>query len=371
MSRLKILILKPDNIGDAVLFSGALQHVRNLHPEAHVTLALNGRVVDLFVLCPFVDACVSVDTLAWWGKLERRNFFLENTLRRVVFGLNKAWSTWRGRFDTIIFPVKSPQYHQLELVDCLNVKNGYGVVGCTLNAPPDGWPARLHPERLFTECFDSSKAEPWVHELHFVSGFLHFLGCRDLSTDDILPRLWLSGQDNCQLDSIRGQGKKIVALFPGASAEMRQWPPANYGALAGLLEGPLLYVIFGSTADRDVADQVSVAIRESRADVEVVNLAGKTSLSALAKCISCCDLFIGMETSGLHVAIAAGVPTVGIVGGGHFGRFAPWGSPEKHMVVTHKLDCFHCNWVCSREEPECITDVTPFAVAQAARELLE
>jgi len=371
MSRRKILILKPDNIGDAVLFSGALQHVRNLHPDAHITLALNEQVVDLFELCPFIDACVSVNTLAWWGNLERRNYFLENTLRRVVFGLNKLWNTWCCGFDTIIFPVKSPQYHQLELVDCLNVTKGYGVVGCTLNVPPNGWPARLRPDLLFTNCFDSSKADPWIHELVFTADFLHFLGCRDLIPNDILPRFWLSYQDDCQLDSIRGKEKKIVALFPGASAEIRRWTPANYGALAGLLEGQMVYVIFGSTADGELAEQVSVAIREGRADVEIVNLAGKTSLRALVKCIGCCDLFIGMETSGLHLAIAAGVPTVGIVGGGHFGRFAPWGSPEKHTVMTNKLDCFHCNWVCSREKPECITAVTPFEVAQAARKLLE
>ena len=35
----KILLLRPDNIGDGVLFTGTLKYYRKLYPDAKITLA--------------------------------------------------------------------------------------------------------------------------------------------------------------------------------------------------------------------------------------------------------------------------------------------------------------------------------------------
>lgn len=68
---------------------------------------------------------------------------------------------------------------------------------------------------------------------------------------------------------------------------------------------------------------------------------------------------MSMDTSGLHLAITAGIPTIGITGGWHYGRFIPWGDPERHIFLTKKLECFNCNLNCKIDRVECIQGVTP------------
>jgi hypothetical protein len=74
MDRTRVLILRPDNIGDVLLFTGALRHIRNLYPEAHITLAVQAHIVNLVELCPHIDACVPVDELTWRGKVVHKGF---------------------------------------------------------------------------------------------------------------------------------------------------------------------------------------------------------------------------------------------------------------------------------------------------------
>jgi ADP-heptose:LPS heptosyltransferase len=100
-------------------------------------------------------------------------------------------------------------------------------------------------------------------------------------------------------------------------------------------------------------------------------LVGKTSLRELVKCISSCDLFVGMDTSGLHIAISKAVPSIGICGGGHFGRFVPWGDPGKHFFVTREMECFNCMWRCKTGSFECIQAVVPSDVAKVIKNLFK
>jgi len=70
----------------------------------------------------------------------------------------------------------------------------------------------------------------------------------------------------------------------------------------------------------------------------------------------------------LHIATALRKPVVGIVGGGHFGRFYPWGDPETSRVVNLPMDCYGCNWHCRYDRLRCIQDIP---AANAQHELLK
>jgi ADP-heptose:LPS heptosyltransferase len=371
MSRRRILILRPDNIGDVVLFSGAFRHIRSLYPDAHITLAVQDHIVNLVELCPYIDACVAIDRLTWWGRIGQRTFpfmsRIEHLLRRLNRLVNSIWNP----FHTIIFPVKSPQVCHLETLYCLGSKDIIGITGCRLNAPVSSYPAELSPHVLVTKGLDVSNTDHWVHELSTSFNFLRFAGCQVTSLNDIKPRFWLSHNEKSSLENLHGRHRTIIGLFPGTSYEKKCWESDNYGKLTGLLKGSQTYVIFGSLSDRDLTNRVALSIKERSPDAEILNLAGQTTLRELVRTIMSCDLFIGTDSSGLHIAIAANIPTIGIVGGGHFGRFIPWGNPAKHIFLTHKMDCFHCNWQCSKQEVDCIQNVSPLEVATTVNKLLK
>jgi len=369
----KILILRPDNIGDVLLFTGALRHIRNLYPRAHITLAVQAHIVNLVELCPYVDACVPVGHLTWWGRIEHTKFPLKykHRIEQAMHAVNKLWNSMSRPFDIVMYPVKSSYIPHLEIIYRLNAPQTFGFTGCSLRLPKSGCPAKLQPHALFTSYLDVSKAEPWIHELRTTVDFLLWSGCSEVTPDAIKPQFWLAETEKNYLDGVQKNGRKIIGLFPGGSFKGKTWESGNYGELAKLLGGREIYAIFGSFADKDLTDQVAFSIKERSAEAEILNLTGKTTIRELAKTIMSCDLLISMDTSGLHMAIAAGVPAIGIVGGWHFGRFVPWGDPEKNIFLTKKMECFHCKGRCIKEEVECVKGVSPQEVALAAAKLLK
>jgi ADP-heptose:LPS heptosyltransferase len=259
----------------------------------------------------------------------------------------------------------------LEVIDFLNAKQTFGILGSNLNISQNGFPSELQPDLLFKKHLDISKFDPWIHELETNLNFLIFMGCNAITLDDIRPVFWLADSEINHLQSVQTHGRKIIGLFPGASSVEKRWDSSNYGIFAKQMEGQIIYVIFGSSADKDLTDQVAHSIKKCCEDVEILNMTGQTTLRELAKTIMSCNLLISMDTFTLHMAIAAGVPTIGIIGGGHYGRFVPWGNIEKNIFLTKKMDCFNCNWICTHEKAECVKGVSPQEVAIAVTTLFK
>jgi len=111
---------------------------------------------------------------------------------------------------------------------------------------------------------------------------------------------------------------------------------------------------------------VEQALRGKR----VVNLAGKTSVREMIECLRRCDAILSQETAALHIATALHKPVLGIVGGGHYGRFYPWGDPEIARVVTKPLDCFGCNWACKYATMRCIQEISPSEASEGLKKCL-
>lgn len=367
----RILIFRPDNIGDVFLFSGALRHIRHLYPDAHITLAVQPHIFNLVELCPHIDVCIPVTDLTWYGMIEDALFLFKHHIENTVYLIQRLWNTiYRNSlYDTIIYPVKSPQLSHLGVIYSINAPQIIGITGCTLNAPQQGYPYELEPIKLFTKKYDVSNIDPWTNELLITLEFLRYCGCPVSSVNDIKPEFWLADSDKNHLAELRTH-EKIIGLFPGASMPEKCWKAINYGVFSNLMGNNIIYAILGGPEDKNLSKRVELSIMEHCKNVTILNLAGKMTLRDLAKTIMSCNLVISMDTACLHMAIAANVPTIGIVGGGHYNRFVPWGNTDNTAIMTNFMECFHCNWVCNQNDFACIQNVTPLDVAEAARKLM-
>ena len=108
----------------------------------------------------------------------------------------------------------------------------------------------------------------------------------------------------------------------------------------------------------------------------LIDLTGKTSLKEAIPIVMNASLVIGNETGLTHLAYLSGVPTVCILGGGHFGRFLPWPEFDDIVKCVYKpMDCFQCGWRCKYvnlrkgEVPPCISQISPDNVLEAIEEL--
>jgi ADP-heptose:LPS heptosyltransferase len=258
----------------------------------------------------------------------------------------------------------------LSLLKELDTKRKVGIVGCKLNAPPAGHEDSVNPRSIFNAYLDVTGEDPWIHEFYTTFSFLKFLGCSIQTVDEIKPELWLTADDQPKIEPKEGQ-RKTIGLFPGASHSIRSWNVSNFLQFIGYMGSNYQYVLLGSKDDYKINVQLAEMIASLGTDYKLMDLTGKTTLRELYATISSCSLLVSMETAALHLGIVSNIPTIGIVGGGHYGRFVPWGDPAKHLFMTKKTDCFHCNWKCCKNEVECIKSVSPQEVAFKAAELLQ
>lgn len=103
---------------------------------------------------------------------------------------------------------------------------------------------------------------------------------------------------------------------------------------------------------------------------EYRNLTGRLSLVDSAWVLEHCRAVLAVDTGLAHIAIAYQTPTVAILGGGHFGHFAPWGDPGSTRWLYRELPCYNCHWFCPYPVPKCIHSVLKVDIEDALEQVL-
>jgi len=385
-ARSRVLVVKPDGIGDFVLFSCIAEAVRRFAGERELVLACSEAVAGLLPLLPRTfDAAVLVD---------------ETQYRRSPLSRLRTLSRIRGLgCESVLHPVYSRGVIGDELALCSGIPERIAFAGDASNMP-----ARCHERnnRLYTRLISTEPGREIERYWQFA---------RALNGNGELKRTWprlVPGPLRPAIaEALAGFGA-FYAMCPGAAAPYRRWGTHNYARLARWVHQRygLRPVICGTAEDVTLAEEIA-----GHVPCGVLSLCGRTSVADLAGVLQKGAFYVGSETGAVHVAAALGVPTVCIIGGGHFGRFYPYvqevaqpppagesaqprvlahghagGSsfatqfPPKaaspapvrqplrgaagphgtlHVAAYRRMDCFGCNWRCVRDRPTCVESV-PF-----------
>jgi len=163
----------------------------------------------------------------------------------------------------------------------------------------------------------------------------------------------------------------LVAIHPGAGAAVKLWRPEAWAEVADVLVDrcEVNIVITGSGGELDLAWSVYAQMHS-----EAIVAAGDTTLGRLAALFQRCRLVMGPDCGPLHLAVATGTPTVHLYGPVDPQKFGPWGEPEKHVVLTSDRECIPCNRLdySAEELPShpCVREISTKAVLEAAQKLL-
>ena len=162
--------------------------------------------------------------------------------------------------------------------------------------------------------------------------------------------------------------EKYFVVAPGAGAAGRQWPIAKFAETCAALQNQfgLQCVVVGAADDQKLAGQLR------HFDFEFVDMTGKLTLPQTAAVIARCELLVANESGLFHIAQWARRPVVGIVGGGHFGWFAPYparADGRNGQICFEKMPCYNCNWNCIYDVPQdspfpCVAGVTADTVTE-------
>jgi ADP-heptose:LPS heptosyltransferase len=199
---------------------------------------------------------------------------------------------------------------------------------------------------------------------------------RVLRVEDDPPRPFLFTTpeiEQAATDFLGGRGP-VLAIAPGANWVGKTWPAERFAETAARLlahDGPLhdgRLLILGSAADREAGRAVKLAVSRDRI---LGGEPGKLDLLTTYACLKRVRLFIGNDSGAMHLAAAAGAPTLGLFGPSDEQLYGPWGPDCRPVRGPRDLD------IIRRSDPELnqavchMFDLSVEAVGDAAAALLK
>jgi heptosyltransferase III len=353
---LRILLIRPDHLGDLLLATPAFGLLRAALPEARLT-ALIGPWAR-----PVLDGRAEVDavqTCAFPG-------FTREPARSPLAPywqlLVEALRLRRQRYDAaLVLRVDHWWGAALAAAADIPLRLGYGV--------PESRPFLTHA--LPPDFAQHSVVENWR-----VAAAL--LGLQDHPLPTTTPPPVYAANSpagRAAADALLAAhgippDAQLVALQPGTGADVKRWPAVHWATVADAVARRLdaRVVVTGSESERALVAAVVGAMREP-----AVAAAGVLDWDGLAGLFARCALVLGVDSGPLHLAAALDVPSVAIFGPTAPARFGPWADPRRHRVVREQLPCSPCGNLIAppcgaRTDPPCMQAVSPERVIAAALE---
>lgn len=287
----RILFITHTRIGDCVLSSGLLDELTRRYPAARVTVCCGPGGAALFQAHPRLDRVIvlrkqrhSLHWLGLWRQVVTRRWTAVVDLRRSAL----PWLVWAR--DRAV--------------------------------PPKGT-AREHRLVTLARALDADPPPP--------------------------PKVWTAQQDQTEADRLLGDARPVLAVVPTANWPAKVWPAERFAALVRQMiapDGPLAgarVFVAGGPGETEQARPVLDAVP----DRQLVNGIG-LSLPATAAVFQRCRLFVGNDSGLMHLAAAAGTPTVGLFGPTSERLYGPWSrhtrvvrTPESVAEITQQPGFHH------------------------------
>ena len=147
------------------------------------------------------------------------------------------------------------------------------------------------------------------------------------------PRLWTDTEIEAEAAGLVPDGAPILAVGPTANWSAKTWPAERFAALidrltgqGGILPGARV-AVFGRDDERPQALPVLDAIPSERR----IDVVGAVDLVTAYACLKKAAFYVGNDSGLMHLAAAAGIPTLGLFGPTEDAHYAPWGG---HCAVV-------------------------------------
>jgi len=283
-----ILFVTGTRIGDAILSSGLIKRLHDEIPNARFTVAAGPLAAPLFEQVPNLERLIPM------AKEKRSGHWF------------KLWTQVRGRRWGLIVDLR-----------------GSGL-------------ARVLASRKRAIYRRVPGAEP-VHKV--------IEAARVLKVEDEPPPpfLYTSPEIEEIAAAYLGVGAgPILAIAPGANWVGKTWPPERFAEVATRLlspDGPLAggrLLIVGSAADKVAAQAIKHAVSRDR----VIGEPGQLDLLTTYACLKHVRLFIGNDSGAMHLAAAAGAPTLGLFGPSDDRLYGPWGPTARAVRGPREFEAF-------------------------------
>lgn len=384
----RLLLIRPDHLGDVLLASPAVAALRGALPEAHLTfmvgpwseeVARRGAEVDEVLTCEFpgftrgpkrsllepyslllreavqlrgrYDLAIILRPDHWWGAL---------LAALAGIPLRLGWDTPTTRrllTDPLPLP---PGKHAV----ALNLALAHYVETSSRSKGGETPPLRAYGETStsLSAGTTGSGGRGGVSPPSSADATLQISARVPEPIFHLLPeeRTWAS--------EIAGESDRpLILLHPGSGSPLKNWPAGRWAQVAdALAKAGARVALSGGQDDLASPTEIARAMKEPS-----LQLAGATTLGQLGALAERCTLAIGADNGPLHLAAAVGTPTVRLYGPTDEAMFGPWGANGKHTTLTNPLPCRPCGNLlappCAAvREPPCLLGLETDRVIAAA-----
>ncbi|HEY6119332.1 MAG TPA: lipopolysaccharide heptosyltransferase II, partial [Pyrinomonadaceae bacterium] len=310
----RIVVRGTNWVGDAVMGVPALRELRQVFPQAHVSLVVRPWAEGLFADTTFVDSILVFD-------------------RRGVMSVIDQIRCWREqKFDLAVLFQNAFEAALIPFMAQIPIRVGYATDRRRL---------------LLTHPLQLPEKREQEHEVFYYLNIIKELAriVGEPGPTVAPPDCSLQVSESRQIAAVEKlvsigarQNNITVALCPGSiNSRAKRWPAERYAELADrLIEmRDVDVLLIGSTDETDVAAEVKSRMRH-----QPIDLTGKTSLAEVVAILSVTDLVITNDTGPAHIASSLGRPTLVIFGPTNPNTTRPFAASGE--IIRQPPDCAPC-----------------------------
>lgn len=270
---MRILFVTSNRLGDAVLSTGLLDHLIRTYPDARITVVCGPVAAGLFARMPKLERTIAV------------------TKRQMGRHWLPLWASVATTWWDLVVDIRGsalswlvPTRHRAVMRRSTGHKTQQLAAVLGLNPPP-------------------------------------------------LPVVWTSAEDRAKAAALLPADRPVIVLAPTANWLPKIWPADRFVAAFEALSGghAQAVVIAGpGQTERAMAEPLLAALPGA------IDLVGNLSLPEIAAVLARASLFIGNDSGLMHLAAAAGAPTIGLFGPTNAAEYGPSGPKARAVIVKSR-----------------------------------
>ena len=311
-----------------MLLTPALRALKIAYPQSHLVLLIRPLVADLMTPHPYVDEVIVDSKGRGFNRLH--SFYKSvSEIRRWGFDLAVVLHPTSFRNALIPFIAGIPERIGSNV-------SGRGIL-------------------LTRTCADRT-------DLHEVHRYLRVLELIDIHEQNAKLEFWHTDADRQAAHQIlarQGISSKehLIGVNLGTTWRTKRWSLENFAEVIAQVQKRFdaRILLTGSTAEIPLGEALAEI-----AQVEAINLIGKTTLMELGALIESCALYLTCDSGPMHIATAVGTPTIALFGPTSPIRHGPYG--ENHKIIEKSVECRPCyKRNCMRKDQPhlCMTEINP------------
>jgi heptosyltransferase-2 len=330
----RILVVRPDRIGDVVLSTPVVREIKRQYPDAFVAVLVSKYTQDIYLQNPYVDKILFTDDYD------------------------------NGSFSAFVRKVKEIRSFKFTHSFSLLPQSGINYLLFWAGIPyrmSEG--IRLYQFLTFTRFVSRHKYIPLRHEADYCLDQVRRIGVEPESMD---TEIFLSSSESAEVQKRKsgmlGEKKFIIGVHTSSKKSAPNWTPATYKLLIDKLNAmPEVQIVI---TDVDIPEE----LRELPG---VQYRSNKDSLRDSILSFAACDLLVSSSTGPMHIAAALKVPTVSLfcpLPACSPVRWGPLGNRATILLPAHT----NCDAVCKTGPYECtFSGESEISVDKAFRAMLE